>query len=81
MTPRSSYCDEGRAESLARKGGLVWVSFALTLFLVLKRGGKGIKLVTQRTREKDSVFISSSLEGQGRLQGSRKDLEEAEFTD
>lgn len=35
-----------------------------------------IKLVTQRTRKKDSIFILSSLEGQGRLQESGGELDE-----
>lgn len=38
------------------------------------------KLVTHRTREKDSIFISGSLEHQGRLQGSGGELHDLIFT-
>lgn len=51
------------------------------LSLVLKEEGGGKKLVTQTTRRKDSVFVSSSLEDQGRLQESGGELDEAELTE
>lgn len=47
---------------------------------VLKEEGEGLNVSHRETKRSDSVFISSSLEGHGRLQESGRELHKAELT-